>query len=310
MTCSVSVIIPTRNRAALLREAIASVRAEASTRFDVQILVVDDGSSDETAQLLETLQVARVEGPRRGVSAARNTGIAAATGDYVTFLDDDDVWLAGGFSQLLELLDNAPTLGAAVAQVVLTDAELTPTSSPYPDPPFRTGWLFESFLGYIPQVASILVRREVLLAVGGFDESLQGGEDWDWALRLARAGEMGFLPAPVLLWRMHDLPRSDGAGNRRFETVTWQRFSDMLKVGRRYLVGQSWRSQLRMERMLLRHRGHYVPLFVRHSSLCLERGEIARAVHGGWLAFKVSPLHLAAHALRAARRAVRSGSLP
>ncbi len=294
----VSVIIPTRNRASLVQKAIESVKAEAGSSFRVEVVVVDDGSTDETPEVLGRLDVVRLNGPRRGVSAARNAGIAVATGELVTFLDDDDVWKAGAFAKLVELLEENPSFGAVCGQVLLTDVDLHPTSAPYPDPPFRSGSLFQDFLGYVPQVGSILVRRDVLDRVGGFDEALHGGEDWDWALRLARSGPMGFLPEVVLLWRMHDLPRPDGAGNRSIEDVTWQRFADVLSVGRRYLVGDSWLAQLKMERTLLKHRGHYVPLFMRYSSGYLGRGEVGRALRCGWLALKASPLHVASYTVR------------
>jgi glycosyltransferase involved in cell wall biosynthesis len=287
----ISVIIPTRNRAQLLRQAIESVLACGDSTCAIELLVIDDQSTDETAALLENYPVVYCRGQGRGVSAARNIGLQAATGDLITFLDDDDQWAPNQLLPRLRFLEQHPHYGAVCAQVLLGDETLSSYGGTYPDPPFRSGWMFEDFLSYIPQVGSLLVRREVVAALGGFDEQLHGGEDWDWALRLARHCQIGFLPEVVLLWRMHNTTRIDGAGNRRLEAVTWRRYQDMVSVARRHmkLSKQSW---LRKQRILLKHKGHYVPIFLGYGHTLWQQGERRRALVSNWMALSASPLHV------------------
>ena len=90
----VSAIIPTKNRAALLREALTSVRAVEGPDLELEIIVADHGSTDDTESVARAFGARLVREPKPGAAAARNTGMRAATGQYVAFLDDDDLWLA------------------------------------------------------------------------------------------------------------------------------------------------------------------------------------------------------------------------
>jgi GT2 family glycosyltransferase len=165
--------------------------------------------------------------------------------------------------------------------------------------------MFDSFLSYIPQVGSLLVRREVVEAVGGFEAELQGGEDWDWALRIARHCQIGFVPKVALLWRMHTIVRVDGAGNRRVEDITWRRYTDVIKVARRYTPRSSLPSWLKAQRIILKHKGHYIPLFIGFAQTYARAGDMMRALYCYWLAVRVSPLHVASHNARALTRSAR-----
>ena len=106
----VSVIIPTYNRAALVAEALASVKAQ--TFRDFEIVVVDDGGTDGTWEALSAGQEIRVlrHPRRRGVSAARNTGINAARGQWLAFLDSDDLWLPDKLARQMAYLTTRPSL--------------------------------------------------------------------------------------------------------------------------------------------------------------------------------------------------------
>ena len=110
MVPMVSVIIPTFNRAALVREAVASVKAQ--TYRDYEILVVDDASTDDTREALAAGREVRVlrQADRRGVAAARNRGIAAARGEWLAFLDSDDLWLPEKLARQMAYLADQPDL--------------------------------------------------------------------------------------------------------------------------------------------------------------------------------------------------------
>src|SRR5689334_7194457 len=100
----VTVIIPTRNRAALLREAVASVLAVPRVGFELEVIVVDDGSDAETRDVAAANPVMYLRTDGIGVSAARNRGIEAAHGEYLAFIDDDDLWLSHNVSTQLQVL--------------------------------------------------------------------------------------------------------------------------------------------------------------------------------------------------------------
>jgi glycosyltransferase involved in cell wall biosynthesis len=295
----ISVIIPTRNRAALVQKAIESVMASCNGMFQAEIIVVDDSSTDATESIVRAYPVKYIRGPSDGVSTARNTGLKEATGRYITFLDDDDAWPEHNLTRQVRLLEENPQFGAVCSQVVLTDSNLTIKSNPYPTQPFQSGWMFQDFLRYIPQVGSLLVRREVVDAVGGFERSLQGGEDWDWALRIARYCQIGFVPEVALLWRMYGVTRIDSTENRRYEDIAWRRYKDVMLVAHRYIKSDSLTSWIKAERIILKHKGHYIPLFMDCSTQHIKNGDIKQSLRCCWMALRVSPPHLASYIARA-----------
>jgi glycosyltransferase involved in cell wall biosynthesis len=305
----VSVIIPTRNRAALVQKAIASVLASCNDEFQAEIIVVDDGSTDATESTVRAYPIKYIRGPGEGVSIARNTGLKEATGTYITFLDDDDLWPANNLAQQIKLLEENPQFGAVCSQVVLTNDSTPNASARYPNPPFKSGWMFQDFLSYIPQVGSLLVRRNVVESVGGFEPGLQGGEDWDWALRIARHCQIGFVSEVALLWRMHNTARVDGAGNRRPEDIAWRRYTDVMLVAHRYLESNSLGEWIRTQRIILKHKGHYIPLLIDFSTQYLQKGNINQSLRCCWLALKVSPPHVASHFARSLIKKLRYNTL-
>ena len=189
----VTVVIPTRDRRSLLLRTLRSALAQDGVTFEV--VVVDDGSADGTPAAVEALgddriRLVRHEGPR-GVAGARNAGIAAASGEWVAFLDDDDLW-------------SPRKLRAQLAVAAERSADFT-----YTDAVFVTADLEPLMEREAPAVAelheriplanpiaaggsSIVVRAELARAVGGFDEQLEQLTDWDMWWRLAEAG----TPAP------------------------------------------------------------------------------------------------------------------
>lgn len=300
----VSVIIPTRDRPALVKQAIESVLASCNEVLQAEIIVIDDGSTP-IASIAQEYKLRYLRGPAKGVSAARNAGMQAATGTYITFLDDDDRWPAHNLLHQMKVLDENPQFGAVCSQVVLTDEHGENFSPPYPNPPFQSGWMFTDFLNYIPQVGSLLVRHDVAKAVGDFDPDLQGGEDWDWALRLARCSQIGFVAEVALLWRIHNTARIDGVGNRHVEDITWRRYTDVMDVAHRHIPSNSPQSWLKKQRLLLKHKGHYIPLFKNYALQYIHKRKVKQSIICYWRAIRISPVHMVSHTIKTLVRHIR-----
>jgi glycosyltransferase involved in cell wall biosynthesis len=186
----VSVVIPTRDRWELLSQhGLPSVLGQLSV--DLEVIVVDDGSIDGTATRLAEADEPRLRVLRheqsRGMAAARNAGIAAARGEWLAFLDDDDLWSP---RKLRVQLDTARATGADfvyVRAVVLYENGSIVPSGRLPDGKHLSAALLESDM--IPASGSNIVARTRLVRdLGGFDEHLRYSADWDLWIRLALSG--------------------------------------------------------------------------------------------------------------------------
>jgi len=200
----VSVVIPTYNRGDVLMNAVASVLAQ--TRPPAEVIVVDDGSRDDTADRMAALTDPRVRYLRQdnaGVSAARNTGVRAACGDVVAFLDSDDVWKPDKLAHDLDVLERHPEVDAVFTDLDKRDGEAYVGSFARDCPPFVR--LLARHAGADPVVleprelrlllleevpimpSAFAIRRAVFERVGGFDTTWRSWEDWELFLRLAAA---------------------------------------------------------------------------------------------------------------------------
>ncbi len=215
---SVSAIIATHNRAELVSEALDSIFAQQGLgkQFDVEVVVVDDASTDNTPQVVARYPEVRLIrfAVNRGQAAARNAGINSSSGTYVAFLDDDDVWLPGKLSSQVAALEAHPEAGVAYSQFIITSAtpksEYAKGSAPrgllFPERSAPSGSVFQRllFVNLCGIPASPLVRREALTRVGGFDESALTAEDYDLWLRLAFHVPFLFVPGAVAVYRRTD----------------------------------------------------------------------------------------------------------
>jgi glycosyltransferase involved in cell wall biosynthesis len=285
----VSVIIPTRSRAPLLKDAIESVLAVKRDGFELEVLVVDDGSTDNSVEVASRYPITVIQTEQLGVSMARNTGIAAAHGEYVAFLDDDDMWMPHNIAPQVRLLQEHPEYGGAYAQFLLTTPDRTPYGSPQPPLPLSSGWIFESILSHFPQLGTAVVRRAVAVTSGGLDPSLKAGEDWDWLLRIARHYPLGRIEQPVVLFRQR---------GRIDDELIWRRFPDMYRVFRRHTRRFHLWDRLRLQRILWRHRGWYMSIFLIHAKRHWQEGDRGRALRSLTFAVRTSPPHLLLTLLR------------
>jgi len=203
----VSLIIATFNHARFLDAAIDSALAQ--TLGAVDVIVVDDGSTDDTPAVLARYagRVRVLRQPNRGLAAARNAGLAAARGTYVAFLDADDVMAPTKLAAQLEVLERSPTIGWTYCDVLIETVAMrtTVTASERFGYGARAldGWLFPELIhgNFIPAIAP-MIRRTALDAVGGFDERLTALEDWDMWLRLSLLAEARYTPAVLVTYRI------------------------------------------------------------------------------------------------------------
>jgi len=199
----VSVIIPTRNRAHLLRRTLESVLKQSTENLEV--IVVDDGSTDHTVAVAAAVdpRVKVLRNPEpTGVSVARNRGIAAARGEWIAFCDDDDLWAP---NKLVEQLTAANRDGAqwAYAGDVNVDDHLHVLSGGPPPDPAAVMALLPRFNPLASGGSNVVVRSNVLAEVGGFDATLRRTEDWDLWIRIARKGQPAYVRKPLVAYRFH-----------------------------------------------------------------------------------------------------------
>ena len=198
----VSVIVPSHNRARLLERTLRSILAQDMT--DLEVVVVDDGSSDDIAS--GTPADARVRVLRNpqpaGVSAARNRGIAAARGEWIAFCDDDDLWAP---EKLARQLTAAQSTGAHWAYTgdVNVDGDLRVLSGGPPPDPDRVLDLLPRWNPLASGGSNVMIRSSVLAQTGGFDSTLRRTEDWDLWIRVARSGRPAWVCAPLVAYRFH-----------------------------------------------------------------------------------------------------------
>lgn len=212
----ISVIIPTHNRPQLLPRAVASAFAAGS---DVEVVVVDDASTDGTAAVCKSLagiKYVRVEN-NQGVAGARNVGLLASTADYIALLDDDDVRTPGSLDLQLARLENEPDAALIYGQAFISSSDRMKHDR-YPQP-CASGDVFWPLLAqnFIPS-GSVVFRRSCLHRTGLFDPSLPGIDDWDLWIRIAALYPVAALDQPVVTWRKPS-PDSDQFSARTVEMV-------------------------------------------------------------------------------------------
>lgn len=207
----VSVVIPTRDRAGLVGRAIRSVLSQ--TWSDLELLVIDDGSADATAEVVAGFADSRIQlvscRPAVGPGAARNEGIRRARGQWVAFLDSDDEWLPEKLEWQVARLEAArprATVAYCLAQV---DDAITARRFVVGLPPHRGDVLDRLLAGWCPLTTSaFLVDRAALLGVGGFDPAFTCGEDYDLWLRLAMsAHRFVVVDRPLVIKHEGEYPR-------------------------------------------------------------------------------------------------------
>lgn len=228
----VSVVIPCFNAERFIAATLRSVYAQTGTALEV--IVVDDGSTDGSAALVqrEFPQLRLIRRANGGVAAARNAGIAAATGDWVAFCDADDIWLPGKLQAQFDAISAAPGCRMSyTAWFIWHSAEPEPTPALLADlanraaePRWRgaTGWLYpELLLDCVVWTSTVLMQRSLLEEIGPFDTTLRIGEDYDLWLRASRVTRIERVARPLALYRQHpaSITRAAPSDNYRGRVV-------------------------------------------------------------------------------------------
>ena len=212
----VSAVIPTYNRAELLSRALTSIARQ--DYRPLEVVVVDDGSEDDTAGVLErsgrVLEqsgiplVSRALRANSGSGAARNVGLRLASGPLIAFLDSDDLWRPSFLSTVVPLLDRHPASGLVFCGSVAIDEHDAVVGARDPRLPVEPseGYLrrpFEQLIQHMPFVPSgVVVRRTVFDQVGMFDETLRRAQDWDLWYRIAKEFDFAYTTQPLTCKRI------------------------------------------------------------------------------------------------------------
>ena len=258
----VSVVVPSHNRVGLLKRTLQSILAQSLT--DLEVIVVDDGSTDDTT-VAATAADPRVVVHRNrqpvGVSAARNQGIAVARGDWIAFCDDDDLWAPDKLARQLDAAEHARADWAYAGDVNVDERLRVLSGGPPPDP--------SAVMALLPRYnpiasggSNVVVRSHVLKAVGGFDPGLRRTEDWDLWIRIARSGPPAWVRAPMVAYRFH-------AGNVAVDP------KDMVEEARRLAA----RYSIPVDLTAMRRRAGWAALRAGRRLLAVRY--YARAVAGG-----------------------------
>jgi glycosyltransferase involved in cell wall biosynthesis len=283
----VSVVIPCYNSSRYLAETIESILAQTYPR--VEIIVVDDGSTDATPEIAQSYPVQYFFQRNRGISAARNTGVLQSRGKYVQFLDHDDRLLPEAFALGVKLLEEHPECSMAVGEHRYIQADGTGIGCSHKHR--ASGDHYEVLLehNFIETPCSVLHRRSALELTGLFDEKVQGAEDYELYLRTARQMPLITYAAPVAEYRLHDANASGNA--EQMFLVSLQ----VLEMERPYLKGDQKKLQMHRRgiRFVQREFGRRLTREMignrQHSADSKRKLEVLRRNYRtGWVAVMVS----------------------
>lgn len=226
----VSAIIATYNRRDYVGQAIDSVLAQ--TYPQVELLVVDDGSTDGTGDLLQQQYGSRIRyvyQTNQGRSAARNCGMSLAGGDYIAFLDSDDMWMPDKLAHQVRFMQEHPEYGLTHTFSDVMDAdgipnrEATAIRHAYYQRALQRGYTYEGMSREcIMFLSTVMVRRPLLDHIGAMDPAIPAFEDWDWYLRAALVTQIGTIRASYVYHRIYD-------GNTPLAELTEGRIKTSLK---------------------------------------------------------------------------------
>jgi glycosyltransferase involved in cell wall biosynthesis len=199
----ISVVIPVYNNETTIQETIESVLSQSFS--DLELIVINDGSQDSTLKIVSSILDPRLKVfsyPNAGLAATRNRGVSHASGEYISFIDADDLWTPDKLEAQFKALQGNPQAAVAYSWTDWIDE-----SGQFLRPGGHisvNGDVFATLLlrDFVESGSNPLIRAEALAEVGGFDESLPAVEDWDMWLRLAARYEFVCVPSPQILYRV------------------------------------------------------------------------------------------------------------
>src|SRR5271165_3851874 len=221
----VTALIPTYNCERYICDAVDSVLAQTYPVHEV--IVVDDGSTDNTREVLASYgnRIRYIPQVNAGPPAARNNGMAHATGDLIALLDSDDLWTPEKLGKQMNFLEQHPDCGLVYTDMKTFDEtgiieESVKISRNLTLP---SGRIFpQLFAETLFQTSAVLIRKSCIDAVGGFDTSLRMGDDYEFFLRIARHYELGYVDEPLVLYRQHPTQGTRTWGKQLQGGVPWE----------------------------------------------------------------------------------------
>lgn len=283
----VSCVIASYNRPDYVRDAIQSALDQ--TYPNLEIIVVDDGSTDDTPRVLASygskIRVVRQE--NSGTAAARNAGIAISKGKYLAWLDSDDAWLPQKIADQVAVAERHPEIGVVYTLCLAIDESGNPPAPSeavlVPTEIIREDILRTLVVESDVMTPSCLVRRDVLDQAGWYDPEFSA-EDWELNLRLARKASFAYLDAPLTRVRIH---------GRRKTTDRWPHALGLLKL--RHKIEKARPDILasdpspEMRQAFERHRVKYADAYYRVGRLALQRGDVSCALESLREAVRLNP---------------------
>jgi glycosyltransferase involved in cell wall biosynthesis len=209
----ISVVIPAYNAEATLLQTIDSVLEQSFTDFE--LIVIDDGSTDRTPARARTVRDPRVRTltfPHAGLAVSRNRGIERSMGEYIAFIDADDMWTRDKLEGQVDALRRHPSAALAYSWTAFVDAEGKFLFAKAPC--WFEGNVYADLLrncNFVASGSNILVRRSCAIAVEGFDATLEAAHDWDFCLRIAAGWSFALVPRYQVLYRISETAMSANA---------------------------------------------------------------------------------------------------
>ncbi|MDQ5846818.1 MAG: glycosyltransferase [Acidobacteriota bacterium] len=282
----ISVIIPTYDRPDVLPGAVESARAAGT---DVEIIVVDDASIDDTREVcrgLKDIKYVRLE-RNQGVAGARNVGILASTGKYVAFLDDDDLRLPGSLDLQADALEANPESGFVCGAMVMADQDYQTTGEVFL-PGQASGDVFWELLelDFPVMPLSTLIRKECLLRVGLLNQHLGGIDDWDIFVRIAELYPVLIIDQPVGLYRRPTPSSRQGSSAQSAQLLRAARHQLHLLKLPRALAATSTRRRITRRRTINR----IADTLLWSAARRLPEGEFGFALRNTLAALHLNPL--------------------
>lgn len=289
----VSVIIGTRDRPALLRKALESIRALEGDDLTFEILIGDNGGLPETKAVAEEFDAYHEVTDKNGCAAARNLALAQVTGEFVALLDDDDEFLPDHVRPHIAHLDANPECAAVFGQVVFADHNMNRRPDQWRAETPDHGDLFRMMMsGWFPQVGATLIRANVVKQIGLMDETLIGDSDWDWQMRVTRDHPTAIIDVESVLFRGKAAGGSD--------KLLWMRTGFTRKIFFRHIRAnrKRWPSLVAILRSYFGCMETYYAYFMESAATKAKEKRQGARLMALWRAFRIYPTRLIRHAMK------------
>ncbi len=255
----ISIIIPAYNSAKYLPETIDSILAQGMR--DYEIIIIDDGSTDNTREVIDKFnaKIKYIYQKQKGAAAARNRGIRNSRGDYIAFLDADDIWLPQKIRLQMQYFNNNPEISIIYTDAQVFDERGLIWHSANRHMRMYSGKIYyKLFLENFIHTSSVILKRACLERVGLFDESLGPCEDYEFWLRLARDYEFAFINKPLVKYRLSSNSFSRGkAGFERMFNLAIKISEDIISEDHNLFEGSQYLIRQRFGKLYYRYGWRY-----------------------------------------------------